>query len=171
MELIEILRTVTEGKIYVENERARVTRTLASIYEKDDEREKAAKVLQELQVPSNFSLFTWISTTLIFDFFASGIHSIWTTTLCLCRWKHSARWRRRRKWSLFWSRCDSVSRQRTTFELRLSARKSAPSTSRGRTLRSSNWGEIFVCVYVCECVSVSLCINVSVCVCVCVCED
>ena len=50
MDLIEILRTVTEGKIYVENERARVTRTLASIYEKDDEREKAAKVLQELQV-------------------------------------------------------------------------------------------------------------------------
>ena len=50
MDLIEILRTVTEGKIYVENERARVTRTLAAIYEKDDEPEKAAKVLQELQV-------------------------------------------------------------------------------------------------------------------------
>lgn len=50
MELIELLRTVTEGKIYVENERARVTRTLAAIYEKEDEKEKAAKVLQELQV-------------------------------------------------------------------------------------------------------------------------
>ncbi|XP_063682947.1 26S proteasome non-ATPase regulatory subunit 12-like [Bolinopsis microptera] len=50
MDLIEVLRTVTEGKIYVENERARVTRTLAAIYEKDDEPEKAAKVLQELQV-------------------------------------------------------------------------------------------------------------------------
>jgi len=49
-ELIEVLRTVTEGKIYVENERARVTRTLAAIYEKDDEQEKAAKILQELQV-------------------------------------------------------------------------------------------------------------------------
>lgn len=50
MDLIETLRTVTEGKIYVENERARVTRTLADIHEKDDELEKAAKVLQELQV-------------------------------------------------------------------------------------------------------------------------
>lgn len=50
MELIEVLRTVTEGKIYVENERARVTRTLADIYEKEDNLEKAAKVLQELQV-------------------------------------------------------------------------------------------------------------------------
>ena len=50
LELIEVLRTVTEGKIYVENERARVTRTLAAIYEKEDNLEKAAKVLQELQV-------------------------------------------------------------------------------------------------------------------------
>eukprot|EP00116_Pleurobrachia_bachei_P006726 sb/3466988/ len=50
LELIEILRTVTEGKIYVENERARITKTLAEIYEKDDELEKAAKILQELQV-------------------------------------------------------------------------------------------------------------------------
>lgn len=50
LELIEVLRTVTEGKIYVENERARITRTLAAMYEKDDEMEKAAKVLQELQV-------------------------------------------------------------------------------------------------------------------------
>ena len=40
MELIELLRTVTEGKIYVENERARVTRTLAAIYEKEDQKEK-----------------------------------------------------------------------------------------------------------------------------------
>ena len=50
LELIEVLRTVTEGKIYVENERARVTKTLAAIYEKEDNLEKAAKVLQELQV-------------------------------------------------------------------------------------------------------------------------
>ena len=50
LEFIEVLRTVTEGKIYVENERARVTRTLAAIYEKEDNLEKAAKVLQELQV-------------------------------------------------------------------------------------------------------------------------
>ena len=50
LELIEVLRTVTEGKIYVENERARVTRTLAAIHEKDGEDEKAAKILQELQV-------------------------------------------------------------------------------------------------------------------------
>ena len=62
MDLIEVLRTVTEGKIYVENERARVTRTLAAIYEKDDVPEKAAKVLQELQV-GIFSLIGLIFMT------------------------------------------------------------------------------------------------------------
>jgi len=50
LELIDTLRTITEGKIYVENERARITSILAKIHEKDGELEKAAKILQELQV-------------------------------------------------------------------------------------------------------------------------
>ena len=50
LDLIDILRTITEGKIYVENERARITSILAKIHEKDGELEKAAKILQELQV-------------------------------------------------------------------------------------------------------------------------
>jgi len=50
MKLIETLRTVTEGKIYVENERARLTLTLSKIKEADGDIEEAAKILQELQV-------------------------------------------------------------------------------------------------------------------------
>jgi len=34
LELIETLRTITEGKIFVENERARLTKVLALIKEK-----------------------------------------------------------------------------------------------------------------------------------------
>ncbi|KAI8816241.1 uncharacterized protein EV422DRAFT_299764 [Fimicolochytrium jonesii] len=50
LELIETLRTVTEGKIFVEVERARVTRTLAEIKEKEGKIVEAADILQELQV-------------------------------------------------------------------------------------------------------------------------
>ena len=38
------------GKIYVENERARLTLTLSKIKEADGDIEEAAKILQELQV-------------------------------------------------------------------------------------------------------------------------
>ena len=48
--LIETLRTVTSGKIYVEVERARLTHRLAKIQEKDGQLEQAAKTMQELQV-------------------------------------------------------------------------------------------------------------------------
>lgn len=50
LELIETLRTVTAGKIFVEVERARLTKTLAEIKEKDGNKEEAASVLQDLQV-------------------------------------------------------------------------------------------------------------------------
>eukprot|EP01134_Creolimax_fragrantissima_P001628 CFRG1628T1 len=50
LELIETLRDVTAGKIYVENERARLTMTLARIKEADGDISGAADVLQELQV-------------------------------------------------------------------------------------------------------------------------
>ncbi|KAI7853733.1 PCI domain-containing protein [Circinella umbellata] len=50
LELIDTLRTVTEGKIYVEVERARVTRLLAQIREEEGKINEAADILQELQV-------------------------------------------------------------------------------------------------------------------------
>ena len=50
LKLIDCLRTVTEGKIYVENERARLTMKLAKIKEDDGNISEAATILQELQV-------------------------------------------------------------------------------------------------------------------------
>ncbi|XP_064616223.1 26S proteasome non-ATPase regulatory subunit 12-like [Liolophura sinensis] len=50
LKLIDTLRTVTAGKIYVEIERARLTRTLAKIKEDGGDITEAANVLQELQV-------------------------------------------------------------------------------------------------------------------------
>jgi len=48
--LIDTLRTITEGKIFVEIERARLTRTLAKIREDAGNITEAAKILQEIQV-------------------------------------------------------------------------------------------------------------------------
>ncbi|KAI8912094.1 hypothetical protein DFJ77DRAFT_432383 [Powellomyces hirtus] len=50
LEFIETLRTVTDGKIFVEVERARLTRTLAEIKEKEGKIVEAADILQDLQV-------------------------------------------------------------------------------------------------------------------------
>ncbi|KAL5107254.1 26S proteasome non-ATPase regulatory subunit 12 [Taenia crassiceps] len=50
LNLIATLRTVTEGKIYVEVERARLTRMLAQIKESNGLMDEAADVLQEVKV-------------------------------------------------------------------------------------------------------------------------
>ncbi|CAF1684553.1 unnamed protein product, partial [Adineta ricciae] len=50
LKLIETLRNVTTGKIFVENERARLTKKLADIYESQGKTKEAAEILQELQV-------------------------------------------------------------------------------------------------------------------------
>lgn len=50
MELIDTLRTVTDGKIFVEVERARVTKLLASIKESEGKIAEAAEILHDLQV-------------------------------------------------------------------------------------------------------------------------
>ncbi|KAJ1943140.1 proteasome regulatory particle subunit, partial [Linderina pennispora] len=50
VELIESLRTVTEGKIHVEVERARLTRMLVEIMEKNGKVTEACDTLQEVQV-------------------------------------------------------------------------------------------------------------------------
>jgi len=56
LKLIETLRTVTAGKIYVEIERARLTRTLAAIREGQGDVAAAATILQELQVETYGSM-------------------------------------------------------------------------------------------------------------------
>jgi len=56
LKLIDTLRTVTAGKIYVENERARLTHRLAKIHEEDGKLEEAAKIMQELQVETYGSM-------------------------------------------------------------------------------------------------------------------
>jgi len=56
LKLIDTLRTVTAGKIYVENERARLTHRLSLIHEADDNITEAAKIMQELQVETYGSM-------------------------------------------------------------------------------------------------------------------
>lgn len=57
MPVIETIRTVTEGKIYLEVERARVTRILGGILEREQGKvEEAARVMCELQVETFGSL-------------------------------------------------------------------------------------------------------------------
>jgi 26S proteasome regulatory subunit N5 len=50
VELINTLRRVTEGKIYVEVERARLVHQLAQIKEQDGEVAEAAKLMQDVQI-------------------------------------------------------------------------------------------------------------------------
>lgn len=56
LKLISTLRTVTEGKIYVEVPRARLTMELAKMTESDGDISKAADILQELQVETYGSM-------------------------------------------------------------------------------------------------------------------
>jgi 26S proteasome regulatory subunit N5 len=52
LDLIDTLRTITEGKIFVEVERARLTRMLAQMKEAEGNVNEAAELLQEVQVES-----------------------------------------------------------------------------------------------------------------------
>lgn len=56
LKLIDTLRTVTEGKIYVEVERARLTQILAGIKETDGDVAGAANIMEELQVETYGSM-------------------------------------------------------------------------------------------------------------------
>ncbi|XP_027851623.1 26S proteasome non-ATPase regulatory subunit 12 [Aphis gossypii] len=56
LKLIESLRNVTEGKIYVEVERARLTQKLAQIKEDEGDVTGAANIIQELQVETYGSM-------------------------------------------------------------------------------------------------------------------
>lgn len=50
LKLIDTIRIATEGKIFVENERARVSRMLAKLKEDEGDISTAAKILEEVQV-------------------------------------------------------------------------------------------------------------------------
>ncbi|XP_078035231.1 regulatory particle non-ATPase 5 [Augochlora pura] len=65
--LIETLRSVTEGKIYVEVERARLTHRLAKIKEKDGDISGAAAVMLELQVETYGSMSRLEKASLILE--------------------------------------------------------------------------------------------------------
>ena len=54
LKLIETLRTVTKGKIYVEVERARLTHRLAQMQEADGDIAAAKKTMQDLQGNNKF---------------------------------------------------------------------------------------------------------------------
>ncbi|KAL3272938.1 hypothetical protein HHI36_014396 [Cryptolaemus montrouzieri] len=56
IKLIDTLRQVTEGKIYVEVERARLTHKLAQIREEEGNIQEAANIIQELQVETYGSM-------------------------------------------------------------------------------------------------------------------
>ncbi|KAJ3207864.1 26S proteasome non-ATPase regulatory subunit 12 [Entophlyctis luteolus] len=67
LELIETLRTVTDGKIFVEVERARLTRTLSKIREDEGKIAEACDILQELQVETFGSMEKREKTEFILD--------------------------------------------------------------------------------------------------------
>jgi 26S proteasome regulatory subunit N5 len=54
--LVETLREITDGKIYLERERAQLTRALSNIQEQEGDIAKAAAVLQEVHVETYGSL-------------------------------------------------------------------------------------------------------------------
>lgn len=67
VKLIETLRTVTEGKIYVEVERARLTRQLAQIKEEEGDIAGATAVMLELQVETYGSMSRLERASLILE--------------------------------------------------------------------------------------------------------
>ncbi|KAI9105969.1 PCI domain-containing protein [Phlyctochytrium arcticum] len=67
LELIDTLRAVTEGKIFVEVERARLTQTLAAIKEKEGNIVEAADILQDVHVETFGSMDKREKTTFILE--------------------------------------------------------------------------------------------------------
>lgn len=67
IKLIETLRSVTEGKIYVEVERARLTHRLAKLKEEDGDISGAAIAMQELQVETYGSMSRREKASLILE--------------------------------------------------------------------------------------------------------
>jgi 26S proteasome regulatory subunit N5 len=86
MATIETLRTVTEGKIFVEVERARVTRILSNIKKQQGDIKAATDILCELQVETFGSMPRREKTEFILDQVALCIeNSDWTQAGILSR--------------------------------------------------------------------------------------
>ena len=66
-ELIETLRAVTEGKLYVELERAQLTRTLCGMLEAEGKIDEAAVAIQEVQVETIGSMDKGAKTEFILE--------------------------------------------------------------------------------------------------------
>jgi len=66
-ELITTLRNITEGKIFVENERARLTLRLAAMKEEDGLIEEAARIIQEIAAETYSSMDKREKTSIILD--------------------------------------------------------------------------------------------------------
>lgn len=137
------------SQIYVEIERARLTKTLANIKEQNGEVKEAAAILQELQVRNRwFQFYTFKMTRsvqqLLFPYccwvyggrfynlydYSLKIHRLRLNkyshsllTHVLIRWRHMAQWRKRRRWSLYWNRWGFALLSRITFVPRSSARR------------------------------------------------
>jgi 26S proteasome regulatory subunit N5 len=56
LELIEVIRTVTDGKIFIELERARATKVLAQLKEKNGDIKAACTVLNDIQIETYGSM-------------------------------------------------------------------------------------------------------------------
>lgn len=67
IKLIETLRSVTEGKIYVEVQRARLTHRLAKLKEEDGDMSEAASIMLELQVETYGSMTRREKASLILE--------------------------------------------------------------------------------------------------------
>ena len=86
LSVIETLRTVTEGKIFVEVERARVTRILSNIRKEQGDINKARDILCELQVETFGSMTRREKTEFILEQVALCIDSgDWTQAQILSR--------------------------------------------------------------------------------------
>ncbi|KRX42005.1 26S proteasome non-ATPase regulatory subunit 12 [Trichinella murrelli] len=88
-ELIETLRKTTEGKIYVEVERARLTHMLSQMKEEDGDIEGAVKVLLELQVLLKNKQICIFIFLIFIGFILNRV----------------VRWKNRRKCSSCWNSC------------------------------------------------------------------
>ena len=86
LSVIETLRTVTEGKIFVEVERARVTRILSQIKKSQGDLNAAADILCELQVETFGSMTRREKTEFILEQVALCIErGDWTQATVLSR--------------------------------------------------------------------------------------
>jgi hypothetical protein len=111
LKLIDTLRAITEGKIFVENERARLTRQLARMKEAEGDLKTASKLMQVRKKKNRGqSLLLFVVDELLFR---------------NCKWRRTTRWIERKRRTTFWSKCACVWRQAILLVAKSSAARSA----------------------------------------------